>query len=119
MTRQPWEYQEETPQLAALLERGLAFLDAHMPAVIRAPGDDAAAANDAAKESLRYGKTLEHQRRREQRVGRVVRAYAEWGWSTAEIAQYESLSRRRVQELLAIHCMVLGNGAAVASGPAA
>lgn len=116
MTRQPWEY-EVTPQIVTLLDRGLELLSQWMPELIRSPN---ATQNPAlAKDSLAYGKRPEHDQARERRRDRVLRAHFEWGWSTGQIAAHESLSRRRVQQLLAEHLAGSGDAAAVASGPAA
>lgn len=108
-------YQEACVVVEVAIERGLRFVDARMPAVIRAPGDDQAVPA-LAKASLAYGKRPEHEQARERRTARVLRAHFEWGWSTEEIAQHESLTRRRVQQLIQGHA---GESAAVASGPAA
>lgn len=112
MSRQPWEY-TITPQFLNLIDHGIELLSQWMPETIRAPGDAQPALNAAAKDSLHRGKTIEHERRREARVGRVLRAHFDWGWSTAEIARYESLTKRRVQQLLVEY------GQVVATGPAA
>lgn len=113
MMRQPWEY-EVTPQIVTLLDRGLELLSAWMPELIRSPNATQEPAD--AKDSLHHGKRPAHDAARERRVARVLRAHVEWGWSTEQIAAHESLSRRRVQQLLAEHA---GVDAAVASGPAA
>lgn len=116
MKHQPWEY-EVTPQIVTLLNRGLELLSYWMPETIRAPGTEPDHA--AAKDSLRYGKRPEHAEARERRTERVLRAHLEWGWSTGQIAAHESLTRRRVQQLIAEHNAGTGDAAAVASGPAA
>lgn len=109
---------ETSASMEHAVERGLVFIGERMPAVIRAPGDDQAAPA-LAKDSLRYGKRPEHEAARERRTARVLRAHFEWGWSTEQIAQHESLTRRRVQQLIAEQNGLAGADAAVASGPAA
>lgn len=109
-------WQDASAVLEAAVERGLRFLDERMPAVIRAPGAPDPA---LAKDSLAYGKRPEHEAARERRRERVLRAHFDWGWSTEQVAVHESLSRRRVQQLIAEHNATSGVDAAVASGPAA
>jgi hypothetical protein len=110
-----YQWLETSAVMEHAIERGLSFIDQRMPDVIRAPGDQAPDPA-LAKDSLRYGKRPEHEAARERRTTRVLRAHFAWGWSTEEIAQHESLTRRRVQQLIAEHAL---EQVAVASGPAA
>ncbi|HEY8723426.1 MAG TPA: hypothetical protein VIL92_06155 [Gaiellaceae bacterium] len=106
---------ESSTVMEAAVERGLRFLDAHMPDPIRAPGDEPS----VAKDSLWRGREERHRHARELRVERVLRAHFEWGWSTVQIAAHESLTDRRVRQIVAAHNAECGDDAAVASGPAA
>lgn len=108
---------ETSAAMEHAVERGLVFVDGRMPTPIRAPG--VAADPALAKDSLAYGKRPEHEAARERRRQRVLRAHLDWGWSTEQIAQHESLTRRRVQQLITEHNAHAGGDATVASGPAA
>lgn len=104
--------------MTAAVDRGLRFVDALMPDPIRAPGDDVAAPADA-KEALWRGRTQRHERARDARRDRVLRAYLDWGWTTQQIAAHESLTDRRVRQIIADDRDQAGVRAVVATGPAA
>lgn len=100
---------EPSAVVEAAVQRALRFIDERMPDPIRSPG---MASPAPAKTSLWRGRTDRHAQARLDRDRRVIRAHFAWGWDTGQIAAHESLSRRRVQQ-------ILDGVTAVASGPAA
>lgn len=104
----------------ALVDGTADWVADRLPQPIRVPEEfTPEVVNDLRKSSLWRGRTERHEQARELRKGRVLTAAFEWGWSAEEIAAHESLTARRVRQILSEHRSAAGVEAAVASGPAA